>query len=486
VNTLTEIAPHAGDVVIIPAADRDATKAWRRLIRHVDPSREGAFALTGQGLDPGAAYRIRHGAVIVSVDTTATIRRIRLLTVTTRGLEVAREWTQKSPLGARVVKAVAKALPASPVQYAGAVAGVVNRWDGYCYRCRQDVPSGAGNVVRIGDKSRVTHRDQCPPVPARPNAYATSCSACGRWVPAEAGVVVGVDESLAATTEWLATGRVRWVIEHVPGGCATATPYGPNRYTDWCPCGRLVYAGQGEWADGVARHATGCQAPPPLPMWRTARRDQPFAVGEVLRTTVSPRPGERDVPAESPGCMVVDETVTSLIATVVDARTREDDLHTALVRAATWEEASAILVDEVELAVDAQPGTLFRGHWSAERIGPSAIRSNWRAQSRSGGANPWLCELTGYEAPGRYRRTFLRGRRDYGNANNRGTRGVDYLWVLQQARVYQAYWPTSWTAGTRAFLRVTAGGDVEQVTRAQVDAHLAYAAEWAGTGTVEP
>lgn len=484
-STLTRTTPDTGEAVIIPRAEHGSTKTWRRLVRAVLPDREGAFALDGPPLEAGAAYQVASGAVIVAVDHVGDVRHIRLLQVTARGIEQVKEWRQKAPLGARVVKSVAKVLPAAPVQHAAAVAGVTNRWDGRCYRCGQDVTAGAGNVVWVQGKSRVTHRDQCPPVPPRPNTYPSACASCGRWVPAEAGVVVGIDTSRDATAEWLSTGRVRWAVEHTQGGCETAAPYGPNRYTDWCACGRLVHAGQGHWVDGAPRHATGCSTPPALPMWRTARRDRPFTTGDVLRTTVTPRPGEHPVPAEAPGCMVVDETVTSLIVTVVDTRTREDGLHMAKVRAATWEEATGILVDEVEFAVEAQPGTLFRGHWSAERIGPSSIRANWRAQAASGGANPWLCELAGYEGPGRYRRVFLRPRKDFGRANNRGTRGVDYLWVLQQARVYQAYWPTSWKTGTRAFLRVTADGDVQQITRAQVDAHLAYAAEWAGTGRTD-
>jgi hypothetical protein len=444
-------------IIVIAPIPSAADRGWRRLIQRIDPKATGAYALDGQTLQPGGCYRTKIGALIVIVDTYHDHRSIRLLRVHPGGLETVKEWQQKAPLGQRIVTFIARRLP-DETWRAAPVAGVSNRHPGRCYRCGQDLPRGAGTVVTVQGRAMVSHADQCPPAQPVENQRAGTCWKCGKPVAARTGW---------AQRDWDdLTGVTIWLVEHKTGAdCDESPEHLPNRWPDWCPnCHRFIRAGEGVWKDGAARCSHECAQGPSMPMWRISRTGDEYQPGETFRAVVAPRTGEADAPSGAPGRQVLDEGMVSVVVTVVDTKSRDDHRRMALVRPATWEEASTILAEEVDLAIDARPQPRgFMAAFSAERIGPT---------------RPWVAQITGHDRAYGYRRTFLRSRHDYQGASHSGNSGVVFRWVLAPNTPYEVFRPTSWKRSERLFVRVTADGGVEEISRKQVDAMLLHTTAW--------
>jgi len=81
---------------------------------------------------------------------------------------------------------------------------------------------------------------------------------------------------------------------------------------------------------------------------------------------------------------------------------------------------------------------------------------------------PWVAEITGPSGRYRYARTFLRAKTDYKDANSTGSRGVWFWWTLEAGRVYETRYRTSWDRWEHRFLAVTEGGEVKDLTEADV------------------
>lgn len=81
----------------------------------------------------------------------------------------------------------------------------------------------------------------------------------------------------------------------------------------------------------------------------------------------------------------------------------------------------------------------------------------------------WVAEITGTDHKYGFDREFLRGRKDYSKANSIGSRGV-YLWyILESGRYYEVKERTSWSGSDRYFVKVTMGGDIERVSKSEVE-----------------
>jgi hypothetical protein len=85
---------------------------------------------------------------------------------------------------------------------------------------------------------------------------------------------------------------------------------------------------------------------------------------------------------------------------------------------------------------------------------------------------PWVAELTGFSKQHRYRRLFLRGQKDYTQANSMGSRGVYEHFLLEPGRVYEVYARLTWHRSDRYFCRVDADGGVERIDEVEVRRHL--------------
>lgn len=89
---------------------------------------------------------------------------------------------------------------------------------------------------------------------------------------------------------------------------------------------------------------------------------------------------------------------------------------------------------------------------------------------------PWVAELTGIGASGFIRR-FLRPKKDYGQSNSAGSRGIKLCFLLSSGKTYEAYSWLTWKRQDRYFCKVTADGRVEEIDEREALARVAFGAE---------
>lgn len=92
-----------------------------------------------------------------------------------------------------------------------------------------------------------------------------------------------------------------------------------------------------------------------------------------------------------------------------------------------------------------------------------AARKAWVAEVRSG-------------VRGRLSYDFLRYTRDYGRMRT-VSRGIYRHYVLESDKVYEVCAPLSWRKSDRYFCRVTEAGDIERITREDVNAWLSQSGD---------
>jgi len=86
---------------------------------------------------------------------------------------------------------------------------------------------------------------------------------------------------------------------------------------------------------------------------------------------------------------------------------------------------------------------------------------------------PWVAEIVGRHPRYKYERRFLRPRIDYRKASSTANRGVWFWWTLESGRIYEIWRRTSWRYGRdHRFVTVTEDGDIQDLTREEVDAWL--------------
>lgn len=88
--------------------------------------------------------------------------------------------------------------------------------------------------------------------------------------------------------------------------------------------------------------------------------------------------------------------------------------------------------------------------------------------------NPWVALIRG--RPGQYRREYLRGQKDYSQANSVGSRGVYLTFWLEDGRIYEVFRRLSWSRTSQTFCRVQDGAFIP-MTRVEVDAWLSDPSE---------
>jgi len=80
------------------------------------------------------------------------------------------------------------------------------------------------------------------------------------------------------------------------------------------------------------------------------------------------------------------------------------------------------------------------------------------------GMKPWVAQITGRDSRHGLARLFLRGMRDYRDANKIGSRGVFLTFVLYPGHIYEVNALLSWSRMKRYFCRVESGAIVEMTT----------------------
>ncbi|MEW1699404.1 MULTISPECIES: hypothetical protein [unclassified Streptomyces] len=475
--------PASGTTFLVsPARPEAAVKAWRKLITGVEASgRGGAFDLEGKFLEPGIAYEVTTGAVVVVVDRYGDRTEVVMARVSGAGLETVKEWSLRAPLGKRVTDFVGRRLSAgSPGHRAVRKDTLPNDYAGRCVLCRNAVAARAGRMTDAPgyERKRPAHLEgQCPPPPPPPevivpNRRSEPCQLCGSWVePGE-----GVARLLSVPCP--VTGAL-YRAEHT--GCPADGLPGPvNRRTGWCGlCGQPVKAGAGYWdihAREVRHGRGGCPAPEPEQVWwaRRPRGEAWLKTGQVRRVQVDLRgehfwrnravPVNGEVPAGVPGFRVLSPTYVELVGRVLECTEDRQGRQWARVRAATGAEAVELLAAEGAREAEAEPvGSLLRAPFSAEVIV---------------GVLPWLAEITGRSRVYGWEREFLDASVDYTHSNRRGTRGAVYHWSLKPNRVYETEYALSRRVQVREYLTVGAGGDVRKISEEEVVAWLNAGATW--------
>lgn len=98
-----------------------------------------------------------------------------------------------------------------------------------------------------------------------------------------------------------------------------------------------------------------------------------------------------------------------------------------------------------------------------------------------GGKNPfrrpWVAEITGEDPKYKFKRVFLKGRKDYSEAaDKKGSRGVYYYYVLDPGKIYEINDLVSLKSTKRYFARVLAG-EIIEMTEDEVKECLSEALE---------
>lgn len=103
---------------------------------------------------------------------------------------------------------------------------------------------------------------------------------------------------------------------------------------------------------------------------------------------------------------------------------------------------------------------------------PQRFRSALYMPSR----RPWIAEITEWRGGRWYDRSFLKGQKDFSEANSVGSRGVYVYYHLREGEIYEVHELLTWKASRRYFCTVREGQVVEMSTD-EVQAALTERAE---------
>jgi len=91
--------------------------------------------------------------------------------------------------------------------------------------------------------------------------------------------------------------------------------------------------------------------------------------------------------------------------------------------------------------------------------------------------SPWVAEIAGTHPLYRFKRQFLRPKKDYTEANSVGSRGI-YLWyTLETGKVYEINEQASWRRWDRRFELVRNDGSRQRLSEDEV--HEWLSGRWA-------
>jgi len=82
--------------------------------------------------------------------------------------------------------------------------------------------------------------------------------------------------------------------------------------------------------------------------------------------------------------------------------------------------------------------------------------------------NSWVAEITGTDPKYKYKRKFLKSKKDYSRANSKGSRGVFIEYLLESGCYYDVSAQTSWKNVDRYFCTVNDEGDIVKMSEEEV------------------
>jgi hypothetical protein len=95
---------------------------------------------------------------------------------------------------------------------------------------------------------------------------------------------------------------------------------------------------------------------------------------------------------------------------------------------------------------------------------------------RSGARRPWVAEIAEWRGGRWYERTFLKGQKDYSEANSAGSRGVYLYYHLREGSVYEVHELLTWRSERRYFCTVS-GGRLVEMSADEVQSAMSERAE---------
>lgn len=84
---------------------------------------------------------------------------------------------------------------------------------------------------------------------------------------------------------------------------------------------------------------------------------------------------------------------------------------------------------------------------------------------------PWVARISGADSQFGLKRDFIRPVYDYTYAS-KGTGKNTYVYFAMPPGIYEVYYPTSWKHDYRGFILVNEQGDLQDITREDVDTWL--------------
>jgi hypothetical protein len=80
----------------------------------------------------------------------------------------------------------------------------------------------------------------------------------------------------------------------------------------------------------------------------------------------------------------------------------------------------------------------------------------------------WVAEITGEDSKYKFKREFLRCKKDYSEANGVGSRGVYVYYNLEEGKVYHVSSPESWKRIDKYYCTIK-NGELQRLTQKEVE-----------------
>ena len=108
-------------------------------------------------------------------------------------------------------------------------------------------------------------------------------------------------------------------------------------------------------------------------------------------------------------------------------------------------------------------------YYAARRAGEEATERESRYADMMGvdKQRPWIARLTGLDTKFGFVRQFLRGQRDYSQANSIGSRGIKEYFILDTG-LYEVHERLTWRRTRRYFIRVE-NEQIVEIERSEVE-----------------
>jgi len=101
---------------------------------------------------------------------------------------------------------------------------------------------------------------------------------------------------------------------------------------------------------------------------------------------------------------------------------------------------------------------------SKERTVERRMTNAWKMAAREGPC--WVAQITGTHPKYGFARKFVRGQRDYAQANSAGSRGIFIYYPLEPG-IYEVHERLTWAKSRRYFIRAE-NAEFHEITREEV------------------